>query len=158
MIDVPAQDCEHTHALVSALRGVRTVMRDPRPLTRRRGAHAWHFIRCARTPGVATRARRAHIRWLGWRREHRWLLRWERLPEWARSWADSTAFCETGGTMNPRAVSPTGQYRGLMQFDYGTWHEAGGSGDPIDASANEQKVRGVRLMLRVGRGRWPRCG
>lgn len=45
-----------------------------------------------------------------------------------------------------------------MQFDLGTWREAGGFGDPHNASLAEQKVRAVWLAQRVGTGRWPVCG
>lgn len=158
MIDIPAHDCDHTHAIVSALRGVRTVYRDPRPLTRRRGAHGWHFVLCTRSYRSYRRARHALVTWRNWRVDHPWLLRWERLAPWQRQWANSTAFCETGGKMNPRIVSPGGKYRGLMQFDFSTWHLAGGSGDPIDATANEQKVRAVYWMDREGTSPWPNCG
>ena len=38
------------------------------------------------------------------------------------------AYCESKG--NPRAVSSTGKYRGLFQFDYRTWATVGGTGRP----------------------------
>ena len=43
------------------------------------------------------------------------------------------AYCESHG--NPRAVSSTGKFRGLFQFDYRTWATVGGKGDPAAASA-----------------------
>ena len=66
------------------------------------------------------------------------------------------AACESGG--NPRAVSSSGTYRGLYQFDFGTWASVGGSGDPIDASASEQTARAQILYSRAGRSPWPVCG
>jgi len=66
------------------------------------------------------------------------------------------ARCESGG--NPREVSANGQYRGLYQFTLGTWHDVGGSGDPIDASTNEQTYRAQILYRRVGDSAWPTCG
>lgn len=72
-------------------------------------------------------------------------LRWDRLAK-----------CESGG--NPRAVSPTGKYRGLYQFSMTTWRSVGGTGDPIDASAAEQTYRAQILYRRSGRGQWPVCG
>lgn len=66
------------------------------------------------------------------------------------------AKCESGG--NPRAVSPTGKYRGLYQFDLRTWHGVGGVGDPIDATPQEQTKRARILYNDRGRTPWPYCG
>jgi hypothetical protein len=66
------------------------------------------------------------------------------------------ARCESGG--NPRALSPGGRYRGLYQFSITTWRGIGGSGDPIDNSAEEQTYRAKLLYLRSGAGQWPSCG
>lgn len=66
------------------------------------------------------------------------------------------ARCESGN--NPRAVSSGGTYRGLYQFRLSTWYSVGGTGDPIDASREEQTYRAKRLYLRSGRAPWPYCG
>jgi uncharacterized protein YabE (DUF348 family) len=66
------------------------------------------------------------------------------------------ARCESGN--NPRAVGGGGLYRGLYQFRISTWQGVGGSGDPIDASRDEQTYRAKRLYLRSGRSPWPYCG
>jgi uncharacterized protein YabE (DUF348 family) len=66
------------------------------------------------------------------------------------------ANCESGG--NPRAVSRNGAYRGLYQFSFGTWRGVGGTGDPIDASPDEQTYRAKILYSRSGRSPWPVCG
>ena len=66
------------------------------------------------------------------------------------------AQCESGG--NPREVSSNGEYRGLYQFTMGTWHDVGGSGDPIDASSDEQTYRAQILYREVGDSAWPTCG
>ncbi|MCU1592482.1 MAG: Transglycosylase domain protein [Frankiales bacterium] len=71
------------------------------------------------------------------------------------NWA-ALARCESGG--NPRAVSRNGTYRGLYQFSFGTWRGVGGSGDPIDASPDEQTYRAKVLYSRSGRSPWPVCG
>lgn len=71
------------------------------------------------------------------------------------NWA-ALANCESGG--NPRAVSGGGKYRGLYQFTMGTWESVGGTGDPIDASANEQTYRAQILYRRAGDSPWPVCG
>jgi uncharacterized protein YabE (DUF348 family) len=69
------------------------------------------------------------------------------------NWA-ALAKCESGG--NPRAVNPAGYY-GLYQFSLSTWHGVGGSGNPIDASADEQTARAQTLYARSGAGQWG-CG
>lgn len=71
------------------------------------------------------------------------------------NWA-ALANCESGG--NPRSVSSNGEFRGLYQFTLGTWHGVGGSGDPIDASSNEQTYRAQILYREDGDSPWPVCG
>ena len=66
------------------------------------------------------------------------------------------AQCESGG--NPRAVNPSGTYRGLYQFSLQTWRGVGGQGDPIDNSSGEQTYRAKLLYNRSGAGQWPECG
>jgi uncharacterized protein YabE (DUF348 family) len=70
------------------------------------------------------------------------------------NWA-ALADCESGG--NPRAVNPAGYY-GLYQFSLSTWRSVGGTGNPIDASADEQTYRAQVLYNKAGRGQWPHCG
>lgn len=66
------------------------------------------------------------------------------------------AQCESGG--NPRAVNPSGAgYYGLYQFSLSTWRSVGGSGNPIDASPEEQLMRAKMLQARSGWGQWG-CG
>ncbi len=69
---------------------------------------------------------------------------------------NAIAACESGG--NPTAVSFGGTYRGLYQFDYGTWASVGGRGDPAAASAAEQTYRAALLYSRSGSSPWPVCG
>jgi hypothetical protein len=69
---------------------------------------------------------------------------------------DSIAACESGG--DPTAVSADGTYRGLYQFDLGTWASVGGSGDPAAASPAEQDYRAALLYSRGGSSPWPICG
>ena len=61
------------------------------------------------------------------------------------------AQCESGG--NPRAVNPAGYY-GLYQFSLSTWASVGGTGNPIDASPEEQLKRAKILQARSGWGQW----
>ncbi len=69
---------------------------------------------------------------------------------------ESIASCESGG--DPTAVSSDGTYRGLYQFDFGTWESVGGQGDPAAASAAEQSYRAALLYSRSGSSPWPVCG
>jgi len=71
------------------------------------------------------------------------------------NWA-GLAQCESGG--NPRAVNPAGPYYGLYQFDIGTWQSNGGTGNPIDASPQEQTRVAYNLYQARGRSPWPVCG
>ena len=69
------------------------------------------------------------------------------------NWA-ALAKCESGG--NPRSVNPAGYY-GLYQFSLSTWRSVGGSGNPIDAPADEQTARAQMLYARDGASPWG-CG
>lgn len=71
---------------------------------------------------------------------------------------DRVAQCESGG--NPRAVNPSGKYRGAFQFDLPTWHEdpVNMPGDPIDYSYVTQRNAAKRLYAERGRSPWPECG
>jgi peptidoglycan hydrolase-like protein with peptidoglycan-binding domain len=63
--------------------------------------------------------------------------------------------CESGG--DPRAVSPSGKYRGKYQFDRATWRALGGTGDPADAPEAEQDSRAAQLLAARGGAPWPNC-
>jgi len=68
------------------------------------------------------------------------------------------AQCES--TLNPRAVSAGGTYRGLFQFDQQTWASVGGLafGARADlASPADQLVAAQRLQARRGWAPWPWC-
>ena len=64
------------------------------------------------------------------------------------------AACESNG--NPRAVNPNGHY-GLYQFSLSTWQTVGGTGNPVDASPEEQTYRAQVLYVRAGSSQWS-CG
>jgi hypothetical protein len=66
------------------------------------------------------------------------------------------AECESGG--NPRAISPSGKYRGKYQFSRPTWRSVGGHGDPAKASEYEQDKRALKLYRQRGTDPWPHCG
>ena len=65
------------------------------------------------------------------------------------------AICESGG--NPRAVSPSGKYRGKWQFSMDTWHSLGGKGDPAKASEYRQDKLAMKLYRAEGTKPWPEC-
>jgi soluble lytic murein transglycosylase-like protein len=97
------------------------------------------------------------------RAEHRAKLQEQRRESFAHlpggvslATLNAIAACESGG--NPTAVSAGGTYRGLYQFDYGTWASVGGKGDPAAASAAEQTYRAALLYSRSGSSPWPVCG
>ncbi len=65
------------------------------------------------------------------------------------------ADCESGG--DPRAVSPSGQYRGKYQFSRETWEGLGGRGDPADAPEWKQDRLALKLYRQSGNAPWPNC-
>jgi hypothetical protein len=75
---------------------------------------------------------------------------------WVRAKLRRIAACESHG--NPRAVNPTGTYRGKYQMSFRTWYAAGGHGDPAAAPEWEQDRRAGIVLRRWGVGQWPVCG
>lgn len=65
------------------------------------------------------------------------------------------AMCESTNRTN--AVSRSGKYRGLYQFDRPTWQSVGGTGDPAVASYTEQTRRARQLYKARGWQPWPQC-
>jgi len=77
--------------------------------------------------------------------------------EFGVNW-DGLAYCES--TNNPHAVNNPAGYLstyGLFQFDLPTWASVGGSGNPGDASPEEQLVRAKLLYQSRGLEPWL-CG
>jgi hypothetical protein len=73
------------------------------------------------------------------------------------------ANCESGG--NPRAVSPSGSYHGLYQFNQRTWNGAASAVmpsyvgvSPSAAPAYVQDAMARELYTARGRQPWPVCG
>lgn len=93
---------------------------------------------------------RERVQTKGWQQE------WRAAPPAMRSHLRRIAWCESRN--NEHAVSASGTYRGLLQFDYGTWASVGGHGDPAAAPRWEQWARGVRLYRSRGPAPWPVCG
>ena len=78
----------------------------------------------------------------------------DRIEMLPTHWKELAA-CES--TLNPRALNPTGKYRGLFQFDTRSWEYVGGSGDPSRASVREQYKRAKLLQDKQGWSAWPQC-
>ncbi len=67
---------------------------------------------------------------------------------------DRLAQCESGGNWS---TSTGNGYYGGLQFTPGSWHAAGGSGMPNQASREEQIRVAQQLQQRQGWGAWPTC-
>jgi transglycosylase-like protein len=64
------------------------------------------------------------------------------------------AQCESGGNWH---IDTGNGYYGGLQFSWGSWEAAGGSGNPAHASPSEQVRRGEILQDMQGWGAWPTC-
>ena len=148
---------DHATAVVVAQLAHRDAVNDVLRLSRRRAHLAGSGTSVSRHRLVtwSTPRLRSHQRRL--RASVRDLRRTGGAPDVAIPAAlHAIAQCESGG--NPAAVDSSGTYRGLFQFDSGTWASVGGSGDPAAAPAEEQYRRAAMLYARSGASPWPVCG
>jgi LysM repeat protein len=67
---------------------------------------------------------------------------------------DALAQCESGGDWS---ISTGNGYYGGLQFSQGSWEAAGGSGNPANASREEQIRVAENLLDQQGWGAWPSC-
>jgi LysM repeat protein len=67
---------------------------------------------------------------------------------------DQLAQCESGGNW---AISTGNGYYGGLQFSQSSWNAAGGSGNPANASREEQIRVAENLRSMQGWGAWPSC-
>jgi LysM repeat protein len=67
---------------------------------------------------------------------------------------DSLAQCESSGNW---AINTGNGYYGGLQFSLSSWQAAGGSGNPADASREEQIRVAENLLDMQGWGAWPSC-
>lgn len=67
------------------------------------------------------------------------------------------ALCETGGTMDRYAISPSGRYFSYFQWSLTTWRSAGGTGHPFDHTYEEQKAIAEAWQIKAGWKQWPAC-
>jgi LysM repeat protein len=68
---------------------------------------------------------------------------------------DAIAQCESGGNW---AISTGNGYYGGLQFSLSTWKANGGSGNPANASREEQIRVANNVLQSQGIGAWPTCG
>ena len=156
--DAPAQDAQPQAQTAAA---------------QRRAVHRQHVTKTVHLARTEARLRGNHLRpgyrraIAGWSdekligREHTLQHSMHQLRSYyvapaMRSRLSRIAQCESGG--NPHAVDGSGKFRGLFQFDYGTWRGVGGQGDPAQAPVAEQYFRAAKLMRSRGSSPWPVCG
>lgn len=86
-------------------------------------------------------------------RMHYWEWRRSLLPAATKAMLARLRGCETRGIAFPSNYRWQGHHRGAYQYDWATWRQAGGSGDPALASPAEQDVRTARFYP-SHRGQW----
>ncbi|MBF6327063.1 transglycosylase family protein [Nocardia transvalensis] len=72
----------------------------------------------------------------------------------AHDW-DGVAQCESGGNWH---INTGNGYYGGLQFTQSTWAANGGSGNPANASKEEQIRVAENVLATQGVGAWPVCG
>ncbi|MBA5847719.1 transglycosylase family protein [Gordonia amicalis] len=68
---------------------------------------------------------------------------------------DAVAQCESGGDWS---INTGNGYYGGLQFSMSTWQANGGTGNPADASREEQIRVAENVLATQGPGAWPTCG
>lgn len=68
---------------------------------------------------------------------------------------DAIAQCESSGNWH---INTGNGYYGGLQFTLSTWHANGGSGNPANASREEQIRVAENVLASQGIGAWPVCG
>jgi resuscitation-promoting factor RpfA len=68
---------------------------------------------------------------------------------------DAIAECESGGNWS---INTGNGYYGGLQFSQSTWQANGGSGNPANASREEQIRVANNVLQSQGIGAWPTCG
>lgn len=83
----------------------------------------------------------------------KWVRRFKALSAEDQTWARRISTCESGN----RRIAREGGFWSYFQWTLGTWHAAGGSGNPENVYWHEQAVRAVRFMRANGTHHWPAC-
>lgn len=68
---------------------------------------------------------------------------------------DAVAACESGGNW---ATNTGNGFYGGLQYTLATWHSNGGTGNPANATREEQISVAQRVLATQGIGAWPVCG
>ncbi|MEV4127380.1 transglycosylase family protein [Nocardia sp. NPDC049707] len=68
---------------------------------------------------------------------------------------DAVAQCESGGNWG---IDTGNGFSGGLQFTHSTWAANGGSGNPNNASREEQIRVAENVLATQGPGAWPVCG
>jgi resuscitation-promoting factor RpfA len=68
---------------------------------------------------------------------------------------DAIAQCESGGNWS---INTGNGYYGGLQFSLSTWRANGGSGNPANATREEQIAVAERVLITQGIDAWPVCG
>ena len=68
---------------------------------------------------------------------------------------DKLAQCESGGNWS---INTGNGYYGGLQFTQSTWEANGGTGNPANASREEQIRVAENVLATQGPGAWPVCG
>lgn len=76
------------------------------------------------------------------------------VPAHATDW-DAIAQCESSGNWQ---INTGNGYYGGLQFTESTWRANGGSGNPANASREEQIRVAENVLASQGIGAWPACG
>lgn len=149
--------CQHKHPSRVARSRIKRLLKNLRPLNATRAKRVKHYATCVATKAKAHSVHKYARRLYAWRKQYPQVheIQFNKYPVAVRNHLYSIAMCESGG--NPRAISGDGIYRGKYQFDYRTWGEVGGYGDPVNAHEFEQDHRAAMLYVRAGSGRWPVC-
>lgn len=99
---------------------------------------------------ILHRERRAH-----WARRHPWHHAYNRLPRLGHLWTRCVSGLESGN----RRIARASGFLSYFQWTLGTWHNAGGAGNPETAAGwYEQAVRAWHWHLGHPSGQWPNTG
>lgn len=114
-----------------------------------------HMRLCQHSPKARKNVRRLthRLKVQRYHRMHYW--EWQRslLSAGTKAMLARLRGCETRGIAFPANYRWQGHHRGAYQYDWATWRQAGGYGDPALASPAEQDVRTARFYP-SHRGQW----
>jgi hypothetical protein len=148
----PPAGCKGFVTQRKAMKRVRRTVLKRLVITKKAKQRTAKLIRCLKTDDARENVRRARGKL--YRKRDVWKLRFLALSAYDRTWAKRIGSCESGN--NPRTNTGNG-FLGAMQWVLSTWHMAGGSGSPTQASIYEQWVRAVWWRNKTSTMQWPAC-